>query len=167
MTAEQWRLLKSGAPDDATQTMLADLLSNIITILSSAFMTALNISTVISEQHVRSSLGDILPQTFADVLDVTEIQFGSFGLLMDLVCKEVTEIVNSALTSDSGDSSSSELPNYKHIAPPSRVSAIVSHACRRLKALMIKLKKTCFEENKEHVKLEDLADFEDRRQCPL
>lgn len=152
MTAEQWRLLTSGAPDDATKIMLADLMLHIITSLSSTFMTALKVNAVLSEEHVRSSLGDTFTQMFADVLDVKEDQSGTSGLLMDLVCEEVADTVNSSISSDS---SPSEVPCYEHITPPSRVNSIVSHACRMLRALMTKGGKMCFRKNKQHVTMED------------
>ncbi len=145
VTADQWRLLKTGAPDDATKIMLAELLLDFITSVSKTLVTALkqnrSINTVISEERVLSSLGDILPQTFAQVLDVkNEEPCVSSERLTNLIVKEVAESVNSALAASVDTLEPVMTPR---ITPPNRLNVMVGHACNMLKAFMGKVKKLC------------------------
>lgn len=166
LTAEQWRQMTSGSPDDATRIMLADMLLDLITSLTTSFMATLEVNTAVTEDHVRSSLGNTLPQTFADVLEISDkVRSKSSDQLMELVGKEVKETVNSVLSSGC---SYSEPSKFEHITPPSRLNEMVTYLCDMFKSFKAKIKKmSLFQERKQFVKMEDLYDLEDYESEPF
>lgn len=166
LTAEQWRQMTSGSPDDATRIMLADMLLDLITSLTTSFMATLEVNTAVTEEHVRSSLGNTLPQTFADVLEISDrVRSKSSDQLMELVGKEVKETVNSVLSSGCSYSKPSK---FQHITPPSRLNEMVTYLCNMFKSFKAKIKKmSLFQERKQFVKMEDLYDLEDYESEPF
>lgn len=160
LTAEQWRQMTSGSPDDATRIMLADMLLDLITSLTTSFMATLEVNTAVTEEHVRSSLGNTLPQTFADVLEISDrVRSKSSDQLMELVGREVKQTVNSVLSSGC---SYTEPSKFEHITPPSRLNEMVTYLCDMFKSFKAKIKKmSLFQERKQFVKMEDLYDVED------
>lgn len=160
LTAEQWRQMTSGSTDDATRIMLADMLLDLITSLTTSFMATLDVNTAVTEEHVRSSLGNTLPQTFADVLEISDrVRSRSSDQLMELVGREVKETVNSVLSSGC---SYTEPSKFEHITPPSRLNEMVTYLCNMFKSFKAKIKKmSLFQERKQFVKMEDLYDLED------
>ncbi len=171
MTEEQWTLLKSGSPDNATKILLADLLLDIITSVSKALLTALGSTHGdVSEELVLSSLGNTLPQSFAEVLDVHQVRCVSSERLSDLIAKEVAESVNSAL---SATVCFAEPELHQHVTPPGRLNAMLTHVCNMLKEFMAKMKILCTHRphrqrkspatSQEELSLEDLesADIDD------
>lgn len=166
LTAEQWRQMMSGSPDDATRIMLADMLLDLITSLTTSFMATLEVNTAVTEEHVRSSLGNTLPQTFADVLEISDrVRSKSSDQLMELVGKEVKETVNSVLSSSC---TYSEPSKFEHITPPSRLNEMVTYLCDMFKSFKAKIKKmSLLQERKQFVKMEDLYDLEDYESEPF
>ncbi len=145
MTAEQWRILKLGTPDDATKMMLAELLLDLISLVSESLVSALKQdksgNTVISEERVLSSLGETISQTLAQVLDVKDkVHCVSTERLTKLIVKEVAESVNSALSASKDTLESVMTPR---VTPPHRLNTMVGHACKMVKAFMAKMKGLC------------------------
>nr|XP_046236355.1 uncharacterized protein LOC124054420 [Scatophagus argus] len=88
----------------------------------------------ITEEFVQSSLGDVLPQSFAEVLGVPDqVDSTSTKRLQDLINKEVAESVKSALSTSGSEPS-------QHITPPRRLNTMVSHASRMLKEFAAKMR---------------------------
>ncbi|KAI3376993.1 hypothetical protein L3Q82_000028 [Scortum barcoo] len=143
LSAGQRTVLRTGSPDDATKVLLVDLLLDIITSVSNTMLTAFSCSNEdVSEERVLSSLGDTLPQTFAEVLDVQEeVECISSQRLSDLVAKEVAASLNSALSASMH--SADEPASCTHITTPNRVNTMLIHACKILKELMAKMNNLC------------------------
>ncbi|KAK5901206.1 hypothetical protein CgunFtcFv8_026101 [Champsocephalus gunnari] len=139
VTEKQWALLTVGTPDDTTQVLLAEMFMNIVTALREAFLQAFrSMDVVVSEDCVRATLGDTIPESFAEVLKVDDqVQCASSKLLSDMVIREVTDSVNSALSTSN---SSAETVIYQRMTPPSRLNAMIGHACKMLKVLATKMK---------------------------
>lgn len=73
ITEEQWKLLKSGSPNNATKILLAELLLEIIQAVTNTFLEALqNTYADISEEWVEDKLGDTLAQSFAEAPDIKD-----------------------------------------------------------------------------------------------
>ncbi|KAK1884008.1 RNA polymerase sigma-B factor [Dissostichus eleginoides] len=85
VTVKQWALLKVGTPDDTTQVLLADMFMNIVTALREAFLQAFrSMDVVVSEDCVKATLGDTIPESFAEVLKVDDqVQCASSKLLSE------------------------------------------------------------------------------------
>lgn len=143
MTAQQWGMLTTGAPDDATKAMLADLLLDIITCLSKALLQSLrrNNVVVVTEESVKTTLGDTLSQSFAEVLDIEDpCQCVSSERLIRLVNKEVAESVNSALSTCWH--TATPVINQR-VTPPRTLNVMVGQACKMLKSITAKIKIAC------------------------
>ncbi|XP_032391848.1 uncharacterized protein LOC116701916 [Etheostoma spectabile] len=134
ITTDQWRLLKLGTPDIATEILLAELILEIIKSVSAALLKAISKNVVVTEESVQFSMGNMLSQCFGKVLDAPCVS--SKGLT-NLVAKEVAENVNSAL------STTGEPDITQHVTPPHRLNAMVSHACKMLKSFTSKIKILC------------------------
>ncbi|KAF0028708.1 hypothetical protein F2P81_017813 [Scophthalmus maximus] len=134
-TAEQWGLLKSGRPDDATKVQLAELLINIISTVSTALVKALGLASKSgSEEMVPSSLGDLIRQSFSQG---SSKRCDSLDQLTDLIDKEVRESVNSSLRNTSAASGDPEL---NHFTEPNKLQKMISCTCRVLKTFAANIK---------------------------
>ncbi|KAI3362799.1 hypothetical protein L3Q82_001846 [Scortum barcoo] len=142
LSAEQWTELRAGSSDDATKILLVELLLDIIISISKELLRAFRSIQNISEEHVLSSLGDTLPQSFADVLRIDDdIPCESSEHLSELIAKEVAEKFNSALPTSSHNTNRSG--GIQHITSPSRLNAMLCHLRAMLKAFMAKMKMCC------------------------
>ncbi|AWO97943.1 Hypothetical protein SMAX5B_005424 [Scophthalmus maximus] len=137
MTAEQWNLLKSGKPDDTTKMQLADLLLKLISSLLTDVLKALKRARrPVSLDSVRSRLGDSLRQSFAPG---SSRQSESLDRLTDLIVEEVTETVNSDLSSACTSSASYEEPELSHFTKPNKLEKMIRCTCRVLKTFSAKI----------------------------
>lgn len=92
MTADRWRSLTSGSPDETTKIQLAELLADVTANMSLGFNTVITKDMLVMETQVQSGLCDLLPQMFPDVLGVEDRGWSdSMEPLMDLMVKEVKE----------------------------------------------------------------------------
>ncbi|XP_037635133.1 uncharacterized protein LOC119493771 [Sebastes umbrosus] len=133
MTADQWGFLKSGSPDDATMTMMGELLLDITAALTKAFLKYLGSTTLASEDDVQINLGDTISQGFAEALGVdVSVQCPSSKSLTTLISAEVSESVRSALSSPEGI--------VQRLTPPSRLNNMILHACKMCQAFIGKMK---------------------------
>ncbi|CAB1460335.1 unnamed protein product [Pleuronectes platessa] len=119
LTAEQWELLKSGKPDEATTFMLAELLLNFMTSVSNAIVKRRPCAPV-SEDKVWSILGDTLNNSLSPGSTTTS---ESLDKLTDLLVEEVTETVNSTL------SASFEKTVPTRLINPAKVKMMIVYAC--------------------------------------
>ena len=131
MTEDQWTLLKSGSPDNATKILLAELLLEIIQAVTNSFLASVkNTCVIISEEQVQAKLGDTLAQSFAEALDMKDQhQCVSSERLTNLLAKEVTKSVSSALSNDN----TAESGVSQHVTPPSRLNNMITHTSKMLK----------------------------------
>lgn len=126
MTSEQWNLSKAGKPDVATMTILGEKLLEIVILMTQSIMKGLESTAVpVSEKSVICSLGNTLPQVFAQALDVPdEINLVSSENLTQLTAKEIAECFNSVL-SMSVDSVKATTPR---VTPPKRLQGMIQQA---------------------------------------
>eukprot|EP00066_Takifugu_rubripes_P011383 XP_003980043.1 PREDICTED: uncharacterized protein LOC101076789 [Takifugu rubripes] len=114
MSEEQWRLLKSGAPDAASRIQIAELVLGMIKVLTTNVLTAL--------EHLKLHRMDSVQSK----------------CLTTLITKEVSESITSSLCESS---SSSSLLELKHrIVNPYRLNAMVTHAANMFNNMKIKMK---------------------------
>ncbi|XP_074492706.1 uncharacterized protein LOC141768358 [Sebastes fasciatus] len=133
MTADQWGFLKSGSPDDATMTMMGELLLDMTAALTKSFLKSLGSTTLASEDDVQINLGDTISQGFAEALGVdVSVQCPSSKSLTTLISEEVSESVRSALSSPEGI--------VQRLTPPSRLNNMILHACKMCQAFIGKMK---------------------------
>ncbi|KAF3861228.1 hypothetical protein F7725_000004 [Dissostichus mawsoni] len=138
MSVEQWDLLDQGSSDDAVKVIVAELILKCVNLVTEAFLAIFKVTkTGVSEEYVRSCVGNILPQTFADVLDVkVPDDCDSAKSLTEMIVQEVMESANSVLNASADNSEEV----YRHVTPPNRLGVMVSHACDMLKAFLAKMK---------------------------
>ncbi|KAF3861233.1 hypothetical protein F7725_000009 [Dissostichus mawsoni] len=127
MSVEQWDLLDQGSSDDAVKVIVAELILKCVNLVTEAFLAIFKVTkTGVSEEYVRSCVGNILPQTFADVLDVkVPDDCDSAKSLTEMIVQEVMESANSVLNASADNSEEV----YRHVTPPNRLGVMVSHAC--------------------------------------
>ncbi|KAK5880517.1 hypothetical protein CesoFtcFv8_023538 [Champsocephalus esox] len=134
VTGDQWLLLRSGKPDDATLIVVADLIVEVVTSLTKAILAAcMGMKTSVSEESISSSLGDALSQSIAQALDLaSQVEDDSVELCAAVISKEVAESVNSAL--------SAPMHTAERVIRPRRLNIMVGHTCTMLKAFAEKMR---------------------------
>ncbi|CAB1453240.1 unnamed protein product [Pleuronectes platessa] len=128
LTAEQWNLLKSGTPDDATRLLMAELLLNMTSSVSSDLVTARGHEDI----NVQSSLEDALRQSLSPVSLTKSVVLDQ---LTELVAEEITDRLNSRLTasSTSGPSTSgpsTSRPRQCHHTSADKLEKMVQSLCK-------------------------------------
>ncbi|KAK1882121.1 Single-pass membrane and coiled-coil domain containing protein 1 [Dissostichus eleginoides] len=90
LTAEQWQSLRSGNPDGATLIVVADFVLEVVLCLTKAILAgSKGMKTSVSQESIRSSLGDLLSQSIAKALDVqSQVEGNSVELLTSFISKE-------------------------------------------------------------------------------
>ncbi|CAI5662150.1 unnamed protein product [Oreochromis niloticus] len=139
MTAERWRSIKSGNPDIATKTLLAEAIIEIIEIASKHFqIISQNANIEVSEEAVLDSMGNILPKPLAEALKTyNRGHEDSTENLEELFAKEVVLSVQSAQSADSKTSLTLE---DQHIIPPNQLNKIINFGGRMIKAFISVMK---------------------------
>ncbi|CAB1455183.1 unnamed protein product [Pleuronectes platessa] len=129
MTSEQWNLLKSGKPDEATITVLGEQLLQIVFGLTQSILKGLESSAEpVSKESVLCTLGNRLPVAFSQALDdPEEVSDVSSERLTQLTAHEIAECVNSVL-STGVDSAKSTIPR---VTSPNRLQAADSNFLSR------------------------------------
>lgn len=140
LTLEQQRLVTQDAADDATSTLLAEMILDLISLVSKSILATLQnkCSQIISEERVQSGLGDTLLLSFAEVLQVKDpVHCDSSKNLNNMFDTEVAESIYSAIT----NSADTLEPVFSEcVTPPHRLNMMVRHAFNMLKAFMGKMK---------------------------
>ncbi|KAI9516685.1 hypothetical protein NQZ68_013741 [Dissostichus eleginoides] len=138
VSVEQWDLLDQGSPDDAVKMIVAELVLQCVNLVTEAVLAIHKVTkTGVSEECVRSCVGNILPQTVADVLDVkVPDDCDSAKSLTEMIVQEVMESANSVLNASADNSEEV----YRRVTPPNRLGVMVSHACDMLKAFLAKMR---------------------------
>ncbi|CAB1455477.1 unnamed protein product [Pleuronectes platessa] len=96
-TSEEWELLKQGKPDNTTKVLLAELFLDILATVSTALLKSQGGSfSTVTQEDVRTSLGDTIKASFAPGGKLESV---SLADLTDLVVEEVTDTINSSLSS--------------------------------------------------------------------
>ena len=97
LTADEWRQLKLGTPNNATKFLLAELVMNVTSTVSSKLLATLGSDGMpVTVGKVWSSLGDAICQSLAPGSSASSESLDQFT---ELVAEEVTERVNASLLS--------------------------------------------------------------------
>ncbi|XP_037611752.1 uncharacterized protein LOC119479856 [Sebastes umbrosus] len=127
LTAVQWESLKAGRCEGYTSFMLIDLTLNIIRDLAQAIGNSLENTADVSEDLVKSILGDTISESFAKVLYVEDpVQCPSSAVLTGLIAREVAVKVQNPMDINNENT-------------PATVSAMVIHSCKMCKAFIGKM----------------------------
>ena len=135
VTEEQWRLMTTGSPDDATKIQLAEMILGLLTcVTNTVLMNIKDLNKPKSQQFILSSLEDSIPVSLSYALGIPE-QSDNINLrrLSDSIQKEVQKNIESALSSR---------PVFnKRITPPFSLNTMVSLISKLLKTFAAKIKK--------------------------
>ena len=128
-TARQWLAIRIGVPDDATKTLIVELLLEIITCIPHAVSMDLNSkNVVVTEEHILSTVGSLVINSFAKFICREKLlQCKSLFLLRDLIVKEMVMTVKFPISID--------MRCGKHavyVTPPCRLKTMVDHTCKTL-----------------------------------
>lgn len=139
LTFEEWDLLERGQPDDATKLQLAELILNLIILLSKTLLETLGRRNVpMTEDQIRFILGDNITKSFAQALDITDtVKCASSKTLTDLIAKELCESVKSCLQSET------DSPVPKNAVSPKRLNRMVQLTCKMLKTIICSMTTLC------------------------
>ena len=135
-TGKQWTMLKAGQPDDQLGLAIAILVLEITRSLTDTFLEALR-GTIekVTEDDVKSSLGDTLSLSFSEALEIEDpVQCVSSQRFTSMIIKEVTENINSSLSSPSA---------CQPLCRPCRLETIIAHAYKMLRAFAAKFNILC------------------------
>ncbi|KAK2886744.1 hypothetical protein Q8A73_020690 [Channa argus] len=110
LTQEQLEFFRLDKDDSATKVLLSEFLLDLILLLAKCVLMKLNRTTVsVSEEYVLSTVGDTLPQTFTEALNLSnDFYSGSSRSLTSLISLQVARSVNSALSAMSARSARTE-----------------------------------------------------------
>ncbi len=101
LTQDQRTQLISGVVDTATKILVADLLLNIISVMTKAFSVAFRCSDTF-EQSVDACVKDAITHSLTEALELSDKSgFESSTQLSELIHEEVEESVSSALSANS------------------------------------------------------------------
>ncbi|KAK2819032.1 hypothetical protein Q5P01_024593 [Channa striata] len=139
LTQEQVEFFRLDKANEATKALLTEFLLDLILMLTRVVLRRLKKTTqAVSEKHVRSTLSDTLPQTFAEALHSAEVlQSFSSESLTSLISQQVARSVNSAL---SARSATAEPVIDLDSTCPSRLNTMVQHASQIIKDFADKIK---------------------------
>ncbi|CAB1445362.1 unnamed protein product [Pleuronectes platessa] len=130
LTAEEWRQLKLGAPSSVTKFLLAELVMNMTSTVTSKLSAALGKEGMsMTVEKVQSSLGDALRKSLAPGGSTDSESLDQFT---KLVAEEVTERIKASRASYSTSTQSNGPPRC-HQTTPNQLEKMVSCLCRVLK----------------------------------
>lgn len=113
-------------PDDETKNILNELLSEVVLLISGYILENMRKVSTVSKETVLATIGDVVPNTFAEILRITDsVHSDTSDALTTLIAEEVTDVVKSGSIS------------RKSISK--RIDVMVSKSCKMLKELFGKL----------------------------
>ena len=130
LTADEWRQLKLGAPNNATKFLLAELIMNMTSTVSSQLSATPGYdSMAVTVEKDWSSLGDALGQSLAPGSSTNSESLDQFT---ELVVEEVTKRVNASRHACSTSTNSTGPPQF-HQTTVNQLEEMVSCLCKVLK----------------------------------
>ncbi|XP_068430631.1 uncharacterized protein [Clinocottus analis] len=91
LTADQWTLLKTCSPDATTKLLMANLILEMVTIVSKAFSRVVVSNTDPSGEQVKNSLGKLVEDCFKTALNITDdVHCENSKRLQELINVQVT-----------------------------------------------------------------------------
>ncbi|KAL7395072.1 hypothetical protein ABVT39_009634 [Epinephelus coioides] len=123
----QRQKLRDGTPDEATRDIMADLLMDLAVYLAES-LTNVNKNQMVTEESVASTLGNVVPEAFAQALGVNGQESGdSSETLTKMMSKEISKSISSSSSSSSSSSTSWDTR---------RLTVMVAHACSMIRSFM-------------------------------
>nr|XP_019960118.1 PREDICTED: uncharacterized protein LOC109640503 [Paralichthys olivaceus] len=129
LTIEQWNLLKSETPDNATKHLLAELLLLMTSSVSLDLIRAHGHDLPLITESLQSSLGDALRQSFAQGSLTNSVRLDE---LTGLVAEEMIERVNYFLSENSTRAHSAGPPQFPR-PTPNKLERMVCCVCKVLR----------------------------------
>lgn len=128
ITERQWKLLKTGSPDEATKILLVEMMLNIISSVTKNLLAALGkAKTPDSQKEILSSLDHLFPLVLGKALGIpNKVENASLKTLSHIIKTEVTENVTMALSN-------------QRVIDPAKLEIMVSHACKIFKLFAAKM----------------------------
>lgn len=128
ITERQWRLLKSGSPDEATKILLVEMMLNIISSVTKNLLAALGkANTPEKQRQVLSSLDNLFPLVLGKALGIpNKVENASLKTLSHIIKTEVKENVTLALSN-------------QRVIDPAKLEIMVSHASKIFKLFAAKM----------------------------
>lgn len=135
LTVDQWGLLERGSPDQATQILLADMMMQIVSAVSTSVIQCIQEECKkVSQKQVHARLGNTLATSFAQALDVQDPSQFHCKRLTIVFAKEVTRWVNFSL---------SEVKKYCCLTGPARLNSMVTHVVALLASVAVRMGRVC------------------------
>ncbi|KAL7395610.1 hypothetical protein ABVT39_020207 [Epinephelus coioides] len=123
----QRQKLRDGKPDEATRDIMADLLMDLVVYLADC-LTNVNKNQMVTEESVASTLGNVVPEAFAQALGVNDQEpCDSSETLTKMMSKEISKSISSSSSSSSSSSTSWDAR---------RLTVMVAHACSMIRSFM-------------------------------
>lgn len=128
ITERQWKLLKSGSPDEATKILLVEMMLNMISSVTRNLLAALGkAKTPDIQKEVLSSLDHLFPLVLGKALGIpNKVENASLKTLSQIIKSEVKENVTLALSN-------------QRIIDPAKLEIMVSHASKIFKLFAAKM----------------------------
>lgn len=119
LTDRQWKLLKSGSPDEATKILLVEMMLNVISSATKNLLAALGkAKTPDNQRQILSSLDHLFPLVLEKALGIaSKVENASLKSLSHIIKTEVRDNVTLALSN-------------QRLIEPAKLEIMVSHACR-------------------------------------
>lgn len=122
ITERQWKLLKSGSPDEATKILLVEMMLNMISSVTKNLLSALGkAKTPDNQRQILSSLDHLFPLVLGKALGLAhKVENASLKTLSHIIKTEVKENVTLALSN-------------QRVIDPAKLEIMVSHASKIFK----------------------------------
>ncbi|KAJ4920232.1 hypothetical protein JOQ06_021382 [Pogonophryne albipinna] len=139
LPVDKWESLNKSSSDDGIKIYVAEFILDLVDVLAKSLLVALkNNNFIISEEVVWSILGNTLPQTIADFLDIKDmVECVSATRLTRLLVKEAVTSVKSAV---SCNSQAEGIMESEHVTSHHRLDVMVGHAIHMLRTIGAKMK---------------------------
>lgn len=128
ITGRQWKLLKSGFPDEATKILLVEMILNMISSVTKNLLAALGkAKTPDNQRHILSSLDHTFPPVLAKALGIpSKVDNASLKTLSHIIKTEVKENVTLALSN-------------QRVIDPAKLEIMVCHTSKIFKLFAAKM----------------------------
>lgn len=140
ITERQWKLLKSGFPDEATKILLVEMILNMISSVTKNLLSALGkAKTPDNQKHVLSSLDHLFPLVLGKALGIpNKVENASLKTLSHIIKTEVKENVTLALSN-------------QRVIDPAKLEIMVCHASKIFKLFAAKMEVFVSSQSKERI----------------
>ncbi|KAL7400175.1 hypothetical protein ABVT39_007700 [Epinephelus coioides] len=165
LSGTQLLVIRDGRPDNAITVRLAELLLDMVVYLIDSHSANLTANTKIPEDHVASTMGNAVPEAFAQALgtDTADPDISSQSLIK-IMSEGVSESVNSAITTSRG----AESRFMSHVTPSRRLNDMIEHPRSVMQSFIRKTKSfacLCRKSSPGDLELVDVEDDDHDESC--